>query len=415
MLSRFCAVLLLFASLGAGRGTLDGLADALSERCKPVLGGGRDLDVLVAVSAPWPKLAGDLGELVAARLRSAGLRSVTAGAPPGNARTAGYERVVRLDVQLAGTRLRVSGAVQSFGSALWDEPAETRAHLFADAALDDELRAYGVTPSAAPPSGFAARSVSLGDAPLLALAVGDAEGDGRPLVVGVTAAEAIAWRIDGTRAVERFRWRFTGRPAPLHPRAEVATVAVEPGTLHAHASPFSDGVSRARSGIRPLRGYRLPGLDQPCDLAPGVDWFTAESCGAPDLPERFWSAAALRRGSSSALAAIVPASAGAGVLWLKPSGAPKPVRIESRTGAQVAVAALARGEVVAISEPATAGEPDALIIRALTAEAPILHRIDRLPAIRALAGGDTDGDGREEILAVVRDDATAKTDLWIVE
>jgi hypothetical protein len=414
MLSRFAVVLLLVAQLGAGRGTLDGLADTLAERCKPALGGGRDLDVLVAVSAPWPKLASDLSELVAARLRNAGLRSVTTSAPPHNARAAGFERVVRLDLQLAGTRLRVSGAVQSFGSALWDEPAETRAHLFADAALDDELRAYGVTPSA-PPSGFAARSVPLGDVALLAIAAGDAEGDGRSLVVGVTATEAIAWRIDGTRAVERFRWRFTGRPAPLHPRAELATVAVESGTLHAHASPFSDGISRARAGVRPLRGYRLPGLDQPCELSPGVDWFTAESCGSAELPEKFWSAAALRRGTTTALAAIVPASAGAGVLWLKPSGAPKALRIEARTGAQVAVAALARGEVVAVSEPSTAGEPDALVIRALTAEAPVMHRIDRLAAVRALAGGDTDGDGREEILAVVRDDSAAKTDLWIVE
>ncbi len=403
---------------GTGRGSLDGLADGLAERIRGGLDSPRTRDVAVVVAAPWPRLATDLNGLLVARLRALGVRSVTRGEPdPAWARAAGFERLVRVEVELSAGKLRASGMVLALPSGLWGGEPEVRAHLFAEAALDDELRAY-LPPAGTPPNApvaWQARPLAIGDVALLALDVGDADGDGRPEIVGVTAGEVIAWGIEGGRAQERWRVRLDGRAAAERPRAELATVSVDDGALIAHASDFSDGMKRARGAQQAARGFSFPGLGGACERSPGVDWFAAESCGALAglLPDKFWSAAGLRkggaRGGSLASAAVLPG----GILWLRATSlAPLQVR---GVGAQVALAALDRGDVVAASEPVEPGEPDALVIRAIAPGAPVVHRVDRLPGnVRAIAAGDVDGDGRVEIVAAVRDDAARKTELWLV-
>ena len=166
-----------------------------------------------------------------------------------------------------------------------------------------------------------------------------------------------------------------------------------------------------------MRGYVFPGLGASCELGSGVDWFAAASCNtAPaGLPERFWVAAGLRNGARPARAAVDPA----GTLWVLTGAASAtapavPLSVRG-VGAQVALAALDRGEFVATSEAVQSGEPDALVVRALSAGLPVVHRVDRLPGnVRALAAGDVDGDGRAEFVAAVRDRAARRTELWIV-
>jgi hypothetical protein len=427
---RLVAIALFGLSLGAARGSVDGLADALTERCRAALVRPRELDVAVVVSAPSPRLAGDLAELLVGRLRALGVRSATRtdGIGRDQAARAGYERVVRVEVTLEGARLRANGTVEASPSALWGGDPEARAHLFAEAALDDELRAYlpksGAATVTVTGAGWQTRSIPVGDLEILALDLGDADGDGKPELCGVTARELVCGVLDGGRLVERWRERLYGRPAPLRPRADLATVSVEAGAVLAHASDFADGVRRTRGVGLPARGFSFPGLPVACELSPGVDWFAAETCGplASELPERFWTAAGLRRAGAVkpiALAAITPPGSGAGagsggVLWLRPGEGLPLVQVRG-VGAQVAIGATDRGDVVVTSEPSEAGQPDALTLRALTTGAPVLHRVEHLPgAVRAIAVGDLDGDGHGEVVAVVRDDATRKTELWIV-
>ena len=411
------ALAFLTAAEPSPRGTLDAFADAVVERARPHLSPARDLDVAVAVAGSWPRLGDDLTALVIARLRALGLRSVARGdGDAAWARAAGYERLLRLDLDVGGGRLRASGSVLALTSSPWADAVETRAHLYVEMPLDAELRAYLPAVTTAP-GRWQARGVPVGDVDVLALDVGDSDGDGRNEVVGVTATDAIVWAWDGARLVERRRVPLGGRPAATMPRAPVATVVVEKGAVTARSSLFADGVSwLARGRALPARGYVFPGVTTACELAAGgVDWFAAAGC-APSggLPERFWSVAGLRGGARAARAAIDPA----GTLWVSLGAAATapamPLTVRG-VGAQVALVALDRGEFVATSEPVQAGEADAVVVRALTAGLPVAYRADRLPGnVRALAAGDVDGDGKAEIVAAVRDRAARRTELWMV-
>jgi hypothetical protein len=380
------ALLLLTA---ASRGSLDGLAESLVERARPALDHPQKLDVAVVVAAPSARLSTDLAGLLAAKLRALGARAVV-GQSGG-----GFERIVRVQVASEGNKLRASGEVLAVESATWAPEPQLVSHLFAEAPLDAELRAY--LPSAAHEA-WQARGFPVGDVPLLALAAGDLDGDGRAEVIGATAQEAIGWSFDGEKFVEKVRIRLDGAPAPIRPRSDVAVVTVAPNEIIARSSRFAAGVHWTPRGTNFVRGW-----PNGCELEAGYDWFVCKS------PEHIWNSAVLP-GAHPARAFVGPP--GIASLTLTPGAQPSTV---AGVGAQIALAPLERGDVVVTSEPSERGEPDAIVVRQLAAGMSPVHRVDRLPgSVRALAAGDVDGDGKSEIIAAVRDDDKGRTELWLV-
>ena len=125
------------------------------------------------------------------------------------------------------------------------------AHLYAEAALDAELRAYLPVGPQVAPGAWQARGLPVGDVDVRALDVGDTDGDGRAEVVAATSGELVAWSLaadGGNHFVERWRARLDGKPAAIRPRADVVAVAVDGGAAVAHASVFESGVRRSGHG-----------------------------------------------------------------------------------------------------------------------------------------------------------------------
>ncbi|HEX4457312.1 MAG TPA: hypothetical protein VIA18_05050, partial [Polyangia bacterium] len=152
--------------------SVDRFADAVLDLLRPQLADAADLDVAVVVSGSWPRLGDDVAALVVSRLRASGVRSVARGAGDEKwARAAGFERLVQLDLEVAGGRLRGSGALVALSTSPWTGGTETRSHLYVEAPLDAELRAY-LPAIAAPPGRWQARGIPVGDVDVLALDVG---------------------------------------------------------------------------------------------------------------------------------------------------------------------------------------------------------------------------------------------------
>jgi hypothetical protein len=328
----------------------------------------------------------------------------------------GTDLIVELELAPASGGLRLDGNVARLGPSPWREGARALAHVHIDLLIDPELRAYlpegGLTPprKAGP---LRARGAPVGDVALLALDAGDLDGDGRAEVAGATAEELYVWRWDASAArfVELRRARFAGPPAMPRPRDDVAAVSIDRGEVRARSSRYAEGLALklgpGPAAIAPA-SFPLPGLGG-CALDPGADWFSAATCMPPTaLPPRFWTAAALRGGSKPAHAAVDPERTL--WLWLGP-GEPRPQTLRP-SGAQLALGALERGEVLVTGDAADPGAPDAIVVRALTPGAPLIGRVEHLPGnVAALAIGDLDGDGRGEIVAAIR--APHSTELWV--
>lgn len=324
-------------------------------------------------------------------------------------------------------------------------------------------------PARVPPTPVAVRwqarrvaSIPL-DAPLLALAAGDLDGDARDELVALTAREVVILGPDGDGFAVRTRAPLPAEPAAVRPRTPVGTLVVHDGDgdgrdeVAARSSEQARGIviaSRPASRAQP-KGKPGPALEERgrvagfplCDgvlgqLEPGRHDFggvlpatpgaapapaaAATDASLPPLPPRFWSARCSRSlvdpaGRGLAVAAVVAAD-GTLTMTSRPrcaaaeQGCPAPAEIRlAGAGVAFEIADLDRDghPEIAVTRAAAPGEPDEVEISTWSGS-DLRSRFRRgfTGGVVGLAAGDFHGRGAPTLIGAVRLLGSHRVDLW---
>jgi hypothetical protein len=241
-------------------GTIAQLADAIVAQA-PERG-----TLAVRVAGPG-QLGERVAELAIGRLREHG-RVVSGGS--------GADWRLDAQVTARGERLLLSGGVLDVAGAVWRRAAglpdgDTVGRIFAQVTIDAEARHLAATAGAGPATRilhrpeWAVRALPVerigAETPLLALALGDARGDGHLALIGLTERELVVFPTPlQASASPASRTPLGGPPAPVFSRSPVGAVLVDrPGSVLARSSSRAGwlGSAEISAGKWPLG--TLPG------------------------------------------------------------------------------------------------------------------------------------------------------------
>jgi hypothetical protein len=347
---------------------------------------------------------------------------------------------------LAAAALAASPAAAGDGG----DPSVARRLIERAAELLEEASAARIPPRR-PPTPIAVTwkarrlgPVDLG-APLVALASGDLDGDGRAELIAVTEREVVVLAPQGTRALTPVaRLALPDDASSSAPRTPVATAVVVPGArgaeLRVRSSTrgrgaryrYADGKLRE---LGALEAYPLC-ADRDGRLARGRAYFE-RSGGRDGLPEawpaRYWAAACRtglvdRDGRALKVDAVLAAR---GALAVTVTVRCDPGEDGCVAERQLAVSGV--GVAVAIADVDRDGRPEVITSAASAPDDPDAVTVYTLPAtgtklgkpvfkkkfsggVVGVAADDLDGDGDIEVIAAVRlAGARKKVDLWLLD
>ena len=442
----------------APAGTLDSLVQDLDGKVDLALQGRtlRRCDLALALGAGsgvTPRLVQAVRGLVVGRMTRKGLRTVGELPRDGDsrqrrrrARAGGYELLLDLELLVVEGHLHVRGELAPVDRVLWRDIVQpdrgALSHLSASVRVDAEVRSYLGQPVASIVR-FSPHSMPLGKDEALALAAGDVDGDGRTEVA-----------VLHLRSLQLLRQRSGGGFATVH-TAKLGQTAAASRPRRAHGSLLvgdvdGDGKNellvrsselercvelawdgRALVARRELDGFPLTALPAAKGRAvvfgrmlPGQDLFSAAAlttlpplASVPEwqkgLPSSFY---ALRHGTVAARGgrqhyiAVVDGS-GAFSVFLGDQGTPL---LTTRAGAAFDLVDLDDDGALEIIASGVEGPDveDQIVVSRLT-RAGQLRLVWRSAGLGGqvvdVAHGDLDGNGKLEVVALIRQRGGAVT------
>jgi hypothetical protein len=274
-------------------------------------------------------------------------------------------------------------------------------------------------------------SLDLG-APLLAMAAGDLDGDGRAEVAAVTERDVVVLAARDRRALaEIARAPLPAEPPSIRPRDAVGAAVVVPATagrgeLWARSSTAARGARYTHDGgalreVAPVAGFPLC-AGTTLELVPGRNTFA----GTGGLPPALLGLACrsdLVDGSGRRLTALAALDTGGALAVTTTTVARSQRFVLAGVGTAFAIADVDRaGPPAGVHAGAGApGDADAVAVHTLPragtdgplAEKPVFRR-GFSGGVAAIVAADVDGDGDLEVMAAVRLAGAQRVDLWLL-
>jgi len=420
---------LALAAAGPTPSALGHVAELASSQALDDLPPGKMVGVFV--QAPTPELQQAAASMLVDAAKQKGVKAAVlvdaadGAAAEQRARTEGLEVLLRLRVGLEGTDLTLAGDRIGTWVNFWDGRTENRqlasaqvaARVPADAAALTLARV--VLPSITPPTPAAPK---LGVVPIariparvVALALVDADGDGRPELAALTPTELLVLRADGEVLARR---DLSALPESSHPVREPCGGLVSPDGDKGHRLLYaSANQARGEALFVDKAGLHPVGLLDATPLASGPSGLvTAVHAAGTNLfgPELKLGTVAHaldhpvvtvtanpRAGTPAFLAIFAEGQVQPLGPDFAPAGAPTPAGI----AALADLDGNGTPELV-LSGPQPLSTTDTVRVLEPGGAAPILQA-DVQGAIVAATAGDLDGDGKDEaLLAALQPDGT---------